>query len=184
MTMPGLEISGDLSVQLGRVASRLEDDAAERRQEREKARARVPAVVRIQNSGIIPTPTAPFGINIGGPDAGFEWVVRRIVVGGLTWTTTAAGTAEVYVTGLGAQWGTSGGGSGTVAGVRALADLVDQAASLPNKGYYGRDELVVKENESLVVVIQGGTAAQQYVATAGIQIVRTPARVWGAEQGI
>lgn len=179
-----LSVEGDLSIQLGRVADRLDKDATERIKTREIARARVPSVVRIQNSGIIPTPTAAFGINMGGPDSGFEWVVRRIVVGGLTWSTTAAGTAEVYVTGLGAQWGTSAGGSGTAAGVRSLADLVDQASTLPNKAFYGRDELVVKENESLVIVILSGTAAQQYVASIGVQVVRTSAALWGAAQGI
>ena len=179
-----LGVDADLSLSIGQLTKRLDSDADERRKDREIARARVPSIIRIQGSGVIPTPTAAFGINLGGPDPGFDWVVRRIVVGGLTWSTTAAGTAEVYVTGLGAQWGTSAGGSGTVAGVRSLADLVDQSASLPNKAFYGREQLVVKESESLVVVILNGTAAQQYSAAAAIQVVRTSAAIWGARQGM
>lgn len=181
-----LDVSADLDInlQLGRVADRLDKDAEERRRDRETARARVPSIVRIQNSGVIPTPTAPFGLNMGGPDAGFEWVVRGLVIGGLTWSTTAAGSAEVYVSGLGAQWGTAAGGAGTAAGVRSLSDLVDQAASLPSKGFYGREQLVIKESESLIVVINGGTAAQQYVAAMRCQVVRTAAALWGAKEGI
>lgn len=179
-----IDAHGSLEISLGRLSDRLDKDAEERRRDRETARARAASIVRLQNSVTIPTPTTPSGINFGGPDAGFEWVVRRIIVGGLKWATTAAGTAEVYVTALGAQWGTTGSGAGTAAGLQSLADLVDQSASLPNKAFYGREELVVKENESLVVVINGGTAAQQYVATCGLQVVRTVAVAWGATQGI
>lgn len=179
-----VDAHASLDLQLGRVADRLDCDAAERMRDREIARSRVASIVRIQNSVVIPTPTVASGINMGGPDAGFEWVVRGLVVGGLTWSTTAAGTAEVYVTALGAQWGTSGSGAGTVASVRSLSDLVDQAASLPSKGFYGREQLVIKENESLVVVILTGTAGQQYSAAMRVQVVRTVAAAWGATQGI
>lgn len=177
-----IDAHGSLDIQIGRVAQQLEKDAVDRRCDRETQRARVPSIVRLQNSGVIPSPTVPFGIAFGGPDAGFEWVIRRIVVGGLTWTTTAAGTAEVYVTGLGTQSGTTSAGG--IAAVRSLSDLVDQAASLPNKAFYGREELVIKENESLVVVINGGTAAQEYVASVGMQVVRTAAALWGSAQGM
>lgn len=179
-----IDAHASLDLQLGRVADSLDRDAEERRRDREIQRARVPSLVRIQNSVVIPTPTVATGINMGGPDAGFEWVVRGLVVGGLTWSTTAAGTAEVYVTALGAQWGTSGSGAGTAAGVRALTDLVDQAATLPSKGFYGREQLVVKENESLVVVILTGTAGQQYAAALRAQVVRTVNVLSGSSQGI
>jgi hypothetical protein len=50
--------------------------------------------------------------------------------------------------------------------------MADQSASLPNKAFYGSEELVVQANESISVVIVGGTAGQQYVANCGIQVVR------------
>lgn len=172
MTMPGLDLSADISATLGRMDAKLDRDEARAIRRREIARARVPQFVRIQGSGICPTPTAPFGINLGGPDPGFYWVVRRIVVGGLAWSTTAAGTAEVYVTGLAGAQGVASSGTGSVAGVRALADLVDQASALPNKALYGNGQIQVLANESLVVVVATGTQAQQYVASAGITVVR------------
>lgn len=169
-----VDIGADLHATLGSLAAAQADTATalEALRRREIARARMPQVVRIQGSAIVPTPTAPVGINLGGPDPGFMWVVRRIIVGGLAWSTTAAGTAEVYVTGLAGAQGVASSGQGSVAGVRALADLVDQSATLPNKAFYGDSQLVVLANESLVVVVATGTAGQQYVASAGIQVIR------------
>lgn len=178
----GIDIDVDLTASLGRLADKLDRDYDDRRREREIQRARVPTFVRLQNSGIIPTPTVPFGLAFGGPDAGFEWVVRRIVVGGLKWSTTAAGSAEVYVTGLGTTTGSAS--SGGIAALTPLSDLVDQSASLPNKAFYGRDELVVKENESLVVVINTGTAAQQYVASVFAMVRRTVTGVASLIEGV
>lgn len=165
----------EIKAHLGHIAARLDADAEERRRIIEIERARVPAFFRIQNNGIIPTPTAAMAINLGGPETGFEWVVRGLAVGGLTWSTTAAGTAEVYITGIGSLGGTSASASspGSYASVRALSDIVDQASTLPAVKFYGRDQFVVKEGESLVVVILTGTAGQQYVANARAQLVRT-----------
>jgi hypothetical protein len=170
-----LDFSVDLSASIGQLASEVRGLRAdqERMRRREIKRARVPQTVRLQGSGICPTPTAPFGINFGGPDTGFFWIVRRIIVGGLTWTTSAAGTGEVYVTGLAGLPGVASSGAGTAAGIRALADLIDQAGTLPNKAFYGNSQVPVLANESLVVVVNGGTAGQQYVASTSIQLIRT-----------
>lgn len=162
----------DLNVQLGRIAQGVEKGNANARKLREIARARIPFPVRLMASGVCPSPTAPFGLNFGGPDPGFFWVVRRIVVGGLLWSTTAAGSAEVYVHGFGGAQGSITSGSGTVAGVRALSDLVDEAATLPSKGFYSNEQVIVQPTESLSVVVVTGTAGQQYVANCGIQVVR------------
>lgn len=161
-----------LDVQIGKLAQSIDKLDGSARRSREIARARVPFPVRLTASGVCPTPTAAFALNLGGPDAGFFWVVRRIVVGGLTWSTTAAGTAEVYVHGFAGGPGGITSGAGSVAGVRALSDLVDQAGSLPNKAFYSTEQVIVQPNESLSVVVLTGTAAQQYVAAAGVQVVR------------
>lgn len=169
----GVDFSAEISATLGRISKRLDDDAARAIRLREIERARQPQNVRLQGSGVCPTPTTPFGINFGGPDPGFYWNVRRIIVGGLTWTTTAAGSVEVYVTGLAGAQGVPSSGAGSVASIRSLSDLVDQNATMPTKGFYGVGELSVLANESLVVVVNTGTAGQQYSASALIQLVRT-----------
>jgi hypothetical protein len=138
---------------------------------REIARTKVPIMVRLPVSGVIPTPTVRTGINLGGPDPGYYWMVRRLVIGGVTWKTTAAGTAEVYVTGL------SGGQGGAVTGPMisglALTELVDQAASLPNKAFYSDQQLMLQAQENLMVVVDSGTAGQLYIAAAQVQVFRT-----------
>ena len=146
---------------------------AAKRRERDLARTRVPASVRLLGNVIIPTPTVRTGLNLGGPSAGFYWMLRRLIVGGVTWKTTAAGTGEVYVTALaGAEGGAVVGPM--IAGL-ALSDMVDQVPSFPNKAYYSDQQVIVQENENVVVVFDTATAAQQYVATAQIQLFRTVA---------
>ena len=51
--------------------------------------------------------------------------------------------------------------------------MVDQASSLPNKAYYSDQQVMIQEQENLVVVIDTGTAGQQYVATCQVQVFRT-----------
>lgn len=182
----GLDVSAGLELAIGTLNDRLAKDAAARIWAREIDRARVPVVATLKASATIPTPTAPMGLNFGGPDAGFEWCVRRLVVGGLTWGTTAAGTFEAYVTGLGGILGASsgGGGASNPAGVRMMTDLVEQG-SMPFRAFYAKNQMTVKENESLVVVVAAGTQAQQYVASAHIQVFRTAmAGAWQYDDGI
>lgn len=146
---------------------------ADKWREREQARARVPIMVRQFASGIIPTPTARVGLNMGGPDPGFYWMLRRLIIGGLTWKTVAAGTAEIYVTALGGQQGAVSTGP-VVAGL-ALSDMVDQSAALPSKAFYSDQQVMIQEQENLVVLIDTGTAGQQYVCTGQFQVFRTVA---------
>ena len=166
----GLDVA--LGHKLDRIAGGLDRMNGETRRQREIERARLPFPSVMKASGVCPTPTASFALNFGGPDAGFYWVIRRIIAGGLTWTTSAAGTAEVYVHGFAGLTGVATSGPGSVASTRSLSDMADQSASLPNKAFYGSEELVVQANESISVVIVGGTAGQQYVANCGIQVVR------------
>ncbi len=141
--------------------------ARQSERDREAARAKVPATVRQFASVVIPTPTARVGFGFPGPRAGFYWMVRRLVIGGVTWKTSAAGTAEVYVTGL---------PSGAIAGLQ-LGDLVDEASAstpaLPSVAFYSDQQIVIQAGEHLEVVIDTGTAGQLYVASCQIQAFRT-----------
>lgn len=161
-----IEVMASLGVELSKLNA-----YNEAQHRRDIARTRVPASVRLFTSVIIPTPTVRTGLNLGGPSAGFYWMVRRLIIGGVTWKTTAAGTAEVFVTALAGAEGQAV--VGPMINGLALSDMVDQTAALPSKAYYSDQQFVVQENENLVIVIDTGTAAQQYVATAQIQLFRT-----------
>lgn len=176
--MPGIEADldlGPIEIMAGvraELSTLNRHNAAEAEYRRREAqRARTPFMVRQFASAVIPTPTVRTGISFGGPDPGYYWMLRRLLVGGVTWKTTAAGTAEIYVTALSAGQGQAAVGP-IIAGL-ALSDMVDQAASLPNKAFYSDQQVMVQEQENLVVVLDTATAGQLYVATCQVQVFRT-----------
>lgn len=160
--MTDLDFSVDFRALLG-VGQETNRRLAQLSKQIETLRAQEPWDVRIQNSVVIPTPTADTAIGLGGPEVGYIWQVRRIILGGVQWTTTAAGTAEVYV---------SAEGGGSVASVRGLSEMADQSTTLPSKATYGLHELPLTERQHLHVVIHGGTAGQVYVASAQVTVYR------------
>ena len=109
-------------------------------------------------SAFCPTPTASFVLDFGTPAQGTFWEVRKVVVGGLEFTTATAGTAGLYVS-----------GTATVDGA-GLNNAEDYAASLPSPTYYSSGQMYVRANEHLFLVIFGGTAGQQYVANALVRV--------------
>ena len=130
---------------------------------RNQLRTQVPIDYNPREVATCPSPTTPFTIGLGGPEAGFYWLVRRITVGGLQWSTTAAGTAEVYVSGL----------TGNVlANIRSLTDMADEAMSMPKVAFYSSHQLILIPRNKLSVVIVTGTAGQQYTASAQIEVHR------------
>jgi hypothetical protein len=164
-----VEIMAGLKAELSTLNRHHAQDAERRK--RELQRTRVPVQVRMVASATIPTPTARTGINLGGPDAGFFWLLRRLIIGGVTWKTAAAGTAEIYVTALTAGQGSAA--TGPVVSGLALSDMADQSASLPSKAFYSNQQVIVQAQENLVVVIDTGTVGQVYVATAQFEVWRT-----------
>lgn len=169
-----LEVVAGLSLELNRMNDRYERDALAERRKREAMRARMPAYVRFQTSVVIPTPTVRTAMSLGGPDAGFYWLVRRLVIGGVTFKTVAAGSAEIYVTALAPPFGTAG--VGPIVAALAMTDIADQYATLPTpagRGFYSNSQMIVQENENLVVVIDTGTAGQTYVAAMQVEHHRT-----------
>lgn len=169
LDLGSIEIMAGLKAELSK-----SNDLHERDQKwraRELARSRVPSSVRQFVSATIPTPTVRVGMSFGGPDPGFYWLLRRLVIGGVNWKTAAAGTAEIYVSALGAGQGQAA--VGPIVNGLGLTDMVDQAAALPDKAYYSNQQIIIQENENLIVLIDGGTAGQQYVAAAQCEIWRT-----------
>jgi hypothetical protein len=174
--MPGLELDldlGPIEIMAGVKAELSEmnrHNAAEaEHRRRETARARVPIDARLITVGT-GSDAADLLLSVGGPDPGFYWLLRRLVIGGLLWDTTAAGDAEVYITGLSFPMGSAGL---LPAGTLGLSDLVDHAATLPNIAYYSTHHMIVQANENLVALIGGATNAQQYVMAAQFQVFRT-----------
>jgi len=89
---------------------------------------------------------------------GMQMVVRSIVIGGLTWATTAAGSAVIVVA-------TSAPSPDLAV---PLGQVRDYATTLPWVAFYeGAAPLVpVNQSESIYVVVTGGTSGQVYVAAA------------------
>ena len=160
-----IEVGLDVGVQLEGLRQEIRHD---RRRSDERAKAMEPVDVRFQQSATSAA-TGDLGLGFSGPDAGYYWFVRRIVVGGASWSSTVSGTAEVYVTGINQVSGMSGG----YVTIRDLADQADQAATLPNRAFYGIHELPVQSGENLVIVIRVPSATTLYKASIQVQQFRT-----------
>jgi hypothetical protein len=163
-----IEIMAGVRAELAQLNKHNEAAAAHRR--REIARSRVPIDVRLNTVGAAPSGGADFVLSIGGPDAGYYWLLQRLVIGGLLFDTTANGDAEVYVTGLSFPLGSSATYAISALG---LSDLVDHATTLPSIAFYSPHQVIIQASENLVALIGGGTAAQQYVMSAQVQVFRT-----------
>jgi hypothetical protein len=97
-----------------------------------------------------------------GPPAGWYWYVRRICVGGLTPTTTAAGRADVYASAMDLRVFVNNT-------QMSMLNWIDQAQQLPLCGSYSAGELFVLWPEQLFVIIDNGTNGQAYTARVDIQ---------------
>lgn len=123
------------------------------------ARIMQPVNFRTQGSAIANADgVAVIQFSPAGPDQGHIWVVHSLVVGGDAWATSAAGSAEVYVSAMDLR--ALGSAS------PPLTDLVDQADTLPLPATYGNNQLTLRNGEDLYMRIVGGTPDQQYSATA------------------
>jgi hypothetical protein len=116
----------------------------------------MPVFNQTQDSVIITA--GGFGvIRLAGPDQGHFWYVRRVVIGGVTPTTVAAGRGDLFVSAADHR-------SKTALNQFALTDWRDQALALPSITVYNRGGLNMRLNEELYVAISGATVAQQYIA--------------------
>ena len=116
-----------------------------------------PVLRRVANSGVAVS-GQQLVLNLGTPDAGTYWNVENVVVGGIDFTTSAAGSAGFYAVG------------GSPAVSPGLGNALDYASTLPNTAFYGLRDIVVQDGESLIIVIFGGSNAQTYVATSSISV--------------
>lgn len=111
-----------------------------------------PVFVPIGRSATTDATGARLLMDLGGPSYGRAWEVRQLVVGGLTWSTTVSGRAELYV--------------GSTPQVNAaLANLQDVAATLPSKSFYSAGQFRVIHPNRVYVVIAGGSDNTTYVVS-------------------
>jgi hypothetical protein len=108
--------------------------------------------------------STPLVLDLGKPDAGTFWEVRRVYVGGTDYSVSAAGTAGLYVSSQ-VPIGASPGGI-------AARDFTN---NLPNAAGYGTHELIVKESQHLLLVVNGGTTGQQYLASLAASVFQVTA---------
>lgn len=96
-------------------------------------------------------------LSLGGPQNGRVWSVQSITVGGITPSTTVAGTADVIQSPT----------NPTLTTVD-LTSWRDHAATLPLIGFYTTREVELRYPDELWVVVNNGTIGQQYIAVAWV----------------
>lgn len=114
-----------------------------------------PVDVPISASGVAPT-SGSLWLDLGGPAAYRAWTLRRLVVGGLTWATTAAGTANFYM-------------ASSRPDSASLAYMIDQAYPMPNAASYTSRVVVLHAPFRLYCEITSPTAGQTYVASGAVE---------------
>ena len=127
-----------------------------------------PIQLRLRGTGTSNSAGDSFTIDLGGPATMRLWEIRGVVVGGLTWSSTVSGTAELYI-------------GSNVSTARPLSEIVDQASgstpSLPSVATYSSGQVVLRNPEHLYLVIVSPTASTQYLAGArGFDVPDRPAR--------
>lgn len=98
--------------------------------------------------------------SLGKPEQGRVWQVRRLIAGGLTATTAAAGTLYFF----------RQGAPPTDLNMPNLVDFAGPPGSaMPVVAFYSTHQFIVRPNEHVWGVLVGGTANQQYVAAIQVE---------------
>lgn len=117
-------------------------------------KAQRPGDEQLFAAGIAPA-SGQLSLDLGAVPQGHVWQVRRLIVGGTTVTTSAAGAAYAFATGAPPDL--------------SLTDCVDIFLTLPQGDTFGTHQLFLLPGEHLWVVFVGATAAQQYAASARVE---------------
>ena len=124
--------------------------------EQEKEYQRLgPVFVQLVASGTVDSGSDPLIMDLGGPAAGRVYEVRQLIVGGLLWSTTVAGTGQILVQ----------PNSPPPNVVPPLGLMEDVAATLPNVAFYSSGQFRVMHPNHIFVVIVAGTASTTYQAS-------------------
>lgn len=149
---PGVDFS--IFLALGAELGTLVDGMQADRDRRD--RQEPPGNQPLSASGVAPA-SGVVTLDLGGAvPVGRVWQIRRLVVGGVTVTTTAAGAAYAFA-------------QGAPPADLALPDCVDLFATLPAVNKYGTHQLFLLPGDHLWVVFVGATEGQQYAASARVE---------------
>jgi len=152
----------DLEAKLDTVIEHLKSIEARERRYQEEGPTFVNLVGAVSLGSGSPPPTS---IDLGGPTYGRVWEVRQLIVGGITWATTVAGTAQFVIA--------ASPPGGTSAAAIPVNSLQDVAGSLPSVAFYSAGQFRVIHPNHVYVVIVGGTASTVY--TVGGDALDLPA---------
>lgn len=148
----GLQVLGKIALSLGGMHSIMQKREAQWIQRASDVDKNHPT----RAQAICPSPTANFSMLLGTPSMGRVRSLRRLVVGGTNITTSAAGTAYVIVSPTDPIT--------TSVDITSMVDKTNNA--FPQVAFYGTSEILLRNPDRLWVVINGGTANQQYTAAA------------------
>ena len=146
----------DFWISLGASLGSLVNDMRADRDAAANSAPDMPADVPLYDVGTVPAGKTTVTLDLGAVPQGRVWQVRRMIVGGTTVTTTAAGSAYLFA-------------RGAPPADLALSDCVDIFSTLPQGNTYGTHQLYLLPGEHLWVVFTGATAAQQYAAAARVE---------------
>jgi hypothetical protein len=138
-----------LGAQLGTLTDGLQADRARRES------MQPPSNEQLFKSGVVPA-SGVLTLDLGSVPLGRVWQVRRLIVGGVKVTTSAAGEAYAFA-------------QGAPPTDLATTDCVDIFSSLPQGNTYGTHQLFLLASEHLWVVFSGASADQQYAASARVE---------------
>lgn len=118
----------------------------------------IPVDLRLTRSDTMPASGTGY-IDLGSPSQGNVWLVRRIVIGGLSFAITALGRGDVFISAI----------KPTIASLSDWHDSTGAGNTLPAIAFYDGRNMVVKPNERIWVIISNGTPTQQYIAAASVE---------------
>jgi hypothetical protein len=119
---------------------------------------RGPLFVQLRASAAADSSADDLVLDLGGPAVGRIWEVRRLIVGGVTWDTTASGNAQIFILANPPMLNID----------PPLTELADQATTLPAKNFYSTGQFILRNPSRLIVLIDSPTASQVYAATGSV----------------
>lgn len=130
-------------------------------QDQREYQRRGPVYVPIGGAGTSTSSGSTLAIDLGGPAALRRWELRQIIIGGVLFSSSVAGSAELVQ-------------SPSLAGVNepALANVEDQAAALPKIAFYSSGQVLVRHPNHLFVVILSPSVSTTY--TVGGEALDVP----------
>jgi hypothetical protein len=161
--MLDLEVDAELLVKLGQAIDTL---TAEVKQTRVASTVR-PNTYRMAGSALADTAGNALIVLDSCPQ-GQRWVVRHCVIGGVTWATTAAGNGLLLL------MGSPPGNPDAPISITNVVDATNNPGAgagtgLPSIAFYDEGDMIVMgQGDWLCVYVYGGTATQQYMATARV----------------